>query len=305
MCTEYKAAWLHGGRHDCLGHEAVGTVAEVAQPGRVAVGQRVVDGPHPVARAELCVAGDHIHCEQGVSVQAFTGSPSGAATYAQYLVKPDWLCSPIPADLSDERAGLGLCGLGPSIGAFDRMNVTAFDTVLITGLGPVGLGGVANAAYRGAKVIAVDTNGWRRRGRASWARPKRSTRATRTPWLVSARLPADTAPTARSIAPAAPARTGCCSMRSAAAARSRSSGRPAKAKPPCASRRIRSRGFLQPARSAGTTTSTSTPSIVQVLRDYPPLDKLVSHVFPMSRVQDAFETLAGQQTAKVMLRPWE
>ena len=36
------------------------------------------------------------------------------------------------------------------------MNVTASDTVLITGGGPVGLGGVVNAKYRGARTILVE-----------------------------------------------------------------------------------------------------------------------------------------------------
>ena len=37
------------------------------------------------------------------------------------------------------------------------MRLDSFDTVLITGLGPVGLGGVINASYRGARVIAVES----------------------------------------------------------------------------------------------------------------------------------------------------
>ena len=37
------------------------------------------------------------------------------------------------------------------------MGVDAFDTVLITGAGAVGLGAVANAAYRGARVIVVES----------------------------------------------------------------------------------------------------------------------------------------------------
>ena len=37
------------------------------------------------------------------------------------------------------------------------MDVDRHDTVLITGLGPVGLGGVINGVYRGARVIAVDS----------------------------------------------------------------------------------------------------------------------------------------------------
>ena len=46
--------------------------------------------------------------------------------------------------------------MGPSFEAMDLMQLDAFDTVLITGLGPVGLGGVINASYRGARIIAVE-----------------------------------------------------------------------------------------------------------------------------------------------------
>src|SRR5687767_3329496 len=90
-CTEYKAI-LEGRPAEFLGHEAAGEVVEVAQPGRVAVGDRVVVQPlYGCGRCALCVAGDHIHCEQAMDVAAFTGSREGSATMAQYLVKPDWL----------------------------------------------------------------------------------------------------------------------------------------------------------------------------------------------------------------------
>jgi L-iditol 2-dehydrogenase len=38
----------------------------------------------------------------------------------------------------------------------ERLRVDAFDTVLITGMGPVGLGGVINAVTRAARVLAVE-----------------------------------------------------------------------------------------------------------------------------------------------------
>src|SRR5207302_5120714 len=85
----------------------------------------------------------------------------GSATMAQYLLKPDWLLPTIPEGISYERASLACCALGPSYGAFDRMGVGAPDTVLVTGLGPVGLGAVVNARFRGARVIGVETNSWR------------------------------------------------------------------------------------------------------------------------------------------------
>lgn len=56
---------------------------------------------------------------------------------------------------------MAVCGLGPTFAAVEAMNVTSFDTVLITGMGPVGLGGVLNAFTRGAKVIAVESNPFR------------------------------------------------------------------------------------------------------------------------------------------------
>lgn len=161
MCTEYKA-YRDGGRHEYLGHEAVGEVAEVAKSCRVNVGDRVVVMPlYPCGKCPLCLAGEYIHCQHAVDVAAFTGSPEGGATYAEYLLKPDWLLIPIPEGMSYTHAAMACCGLGPAFNACELMHVGGFDTVLVTGLGPVGLGGVINARYRGARVIGVDTNQYR------------------------------------------------------------------------------------------------------------------------------------------------
>jgi L-iditol 2-dehydrogenase len=161
MCTEYKT-FLQGDRVEYLGHEAAGEVVEVAQPGRVGVGDRVVVMPmSSCGKCALCLAGEYIHCQQTIDFAAFHGSRAGSATYAQYLLKVDWLLVPIPADVSYDHASLACCGLGPTFGAMQRIGVTAHDTVLITGLGPVGLGGVLNGVYRGARVIGVEANPWR------------------------------------------------------------------------------------------------------------------------------------------------
>ena len=47
------------------------------------------------------------------------------------------------------------------------------------------------------------------------------------------------------------------------------------------------------------------PRIMRVIEASPLLDLLVSHVLPMSAIQHAFELSASQQTAKVILKPWE
>ena len=161
MCTEYKMrAKGRAAKH--LGHEAAGEVVEVAQPGRVKPGDRVVVMPQfPCGKCALCVAGDYIHCENVLDMRGMTGSDVGVATYAQFVLKPDWLLLPVPEGMSIEHASMACCGLGPTFGAMQRMHVDAFDTVLIAGMGPVGLGGVINGVYRGARVIALEPHPWR------------------------------------------------------------------------------------------------------------------------------------------------
>ena len=161
MCTEYKM-FKSGERVEFLGHEAAGEVVVIAQPGRVKVGDRVVVMPlYPCGKCPLCVSGNYIYCENSYNFEEFIGSREGSATYAQYLLKPGWLLLAIPEGVSYEHASLALCALGPSFGAFQSMGLGALDTILITGLGPVGLGAVVNARFRGAHVIGVESAPWR------------------------------------------------------------------------------------------------------------------------------------------------
>ncbi len=161
MCTEYKA-YKSGSATDCIGHEAAGEVVEVAQPGAVAVGDRVVVMPlYPCGKCPLCLAGEYIHCQSSVDPLGVCGCEAGRATYAQYCLKQDWMLVPIPDGVSCAHASLACCGVGPTFGAIESMGAGAFDTVLVTGLGPVGLGGVINAVYRGARTFGVDSNTYR------------------------------------------------------------------------------------------------------------------------------------------------
>ena len=163
MCTEYKA-FREGGVSDRLGHEAAGEVVEVARPGRVQVGDRVAVMPQAgCGRCRHCLAGDYIHCQHAPDALAATGNRAGTATYAQYLLKQDWLLVPIPEGIAYDHAGMACCGLGPTFGAMRRMAVSAPESVLITGMGPVGQGGVINGTARGARVIAVESHPYRAR----------------------------------------------------------------------------------------------------------------------------------------------
>ncbi len=155
MCAEYKS-FVAGGKSTCIGHEAAGEVVAVAQAGGVKPGDRVVVMPqYPCGRCDHCLAGEYIYCLN-------THAPSdGTATYAQYLLKNSWLLMPIPEGVSYEHASMACCGLGPTFGAMDLVGLDRFDTVLITGAGPVGLGGVINARYRGARALVVEANPYR------------------------------------------------------------------------------------------------------------------------------------------------
>lgn len=142
MCTEYKA-FAAGINHGHFGHEAAGEVVETAQPGRVEVGDRVVAMPgSPCGQCRYCLSGDCIHCHDWIDFSEFHGADDGKATMSQYLLKQARMLVPIPPGLSYEHAAMACCGLGPTFGAFQSMAVDAYDTVLVTGLGPVGLGGV-------------------------------------------------------------------------------------------------------------------------------------------------------------------
>jgi L-iditol 2-dehydrogenase len=161
MCTEYKQ-YVSGQVHEPLGHEAAGEVIDVAQPGRVKAGDRVVVMPqYPCGVCDLCLAGEYIHCQHTINIKTFTGEAYGNSTYAQYILKPDWLLPVIPDDISDEHASMLCCGLGPTFGALERMQTSSGDVVLITGLGPVGLGGVINARYKNCRVIGITGNPYR------------------------------------------------------------------------------------------------------------------------------------------------
>ena len=162
MCTEYYH-YRDGTESLCLGHEAAGEVVEVANSGKVKVGDRVAVMPqYPCGICDLCNSGDYIHCENVVDPYKICSCHTGKATYSQYIIKQDWLLIPIPDSMSYDEASMACCGLGASFGAVNSLNVNPSDTVLITGLGPVGLGAIINCVSRGARVIGAARNSYRK-----------------------------------------------------------------------------------------------------------------------------------------------
>jgi len=301
LCTEYKG-WLGG--HEYSGHEAAGEVVKVAQPGKVKVGDRVVVMPGaPCGKCSYCISGEYIHCQHMVNTTEFSGLKHGGDTHVQYLIKQDWLLVPIPDGISYERASLACCGLGPTFGAMENMNVNAMDTVLITGGGPVGLGGVVNAKYRGARTILVERI------------PYRQQKAKE----LGADLVLDPDdPDIRSKVMEFTDSTGVDACLEAAgvieAQRlcmdvTRRKGQIAligecgedlaiKASPDFIRKGIVLMGQWH-------YNLNGTFKIMKVICESPVVEKLITHVFPMSRIQEALEISASHNCVKIILKPWE
>jgi L-iditol 2-dehydrogenase len=300
MCTEYHA-YENGGQSACLGHEAAGEVIEVAQSGKVAVGDRVVVMPqYPCGKCALCMDGDYIHCEDTVDPLAACGTETGTATYAQYCVKQDWLLLPIPDDISYEHASMACCGVGPAFGAVRNMRVNGFDSLLVVGLGPVGLGAVINGVYLGARVIAVDPNPYRTAlatelGASAVIDPSDPGALHQILELTDGRG-ADKAVDCTAVAAAQKLAFDATRRRGHVTFVGWGGG-------------IET-GNLVP---GGKTLQGSwhwnlcdAPQIMQLIRDCGHLlDKQITHTFPMSQVRDAWELQLTGQCGKIMLHPWK
>lgn len=300
MCTEYKG-YLQGESSCCLGHEAAGEVAECGREGTVRPGDRVVLMPsYPCGKCELCQAGDYIHCQHGIDPLRACDSETGKAAYAQYGIKQDWLLLPIPDDISTEHAAMACCGLGPSFGAVQSMGLLAGETVVVTGMGPVGLGAVINASHRNAKVIAVEGS------------PYRSAKAMELgAWKVVDPADPDALKIVRSLTGGRGADKAieCCAI-------------------PAAQRfavdAVRRKGHVcfvgwggrlelgnmvpdgRTLQGCWHWNLRDAPALYSVIRDNArKLDALITHRFPMDRAREALELQATGDCGKVLLLPWE
>lgn len=162
MCNEYQTYAKKESMTD-IGHEASGIVEDSASSSRFKSGDRVVVMPQlSCGNCEICLSGEYIHCRTPRDPKGLLGENAAFATFAPYMLKPDALLIRAPTEYDLDHAAMACCGLGPSFGAAERMGIRRGQSILVTGLGPVGLGAVINCAYRGATVIGVDPLPFRR-----------------------------------------------------------------------------------------------------------------------------------------------
>ncbi|MBA2696455.1 MAG: alcohol dehydrogenase catalytic domain-containing protein [Actinobacteria bacterium] len=167
MCNEHLAYsdwdFRDRNRPESLGHEAAGEVVETGPNSSLVPGDRVVVlSGYPCGQCRICGAGAYAHCPRPENPLEVCGSESGECGFAQYMIKPEWLLVRIPEGMPYEHASMLCCGLGATHTALERMGVDAGDSLLVTGLGQVGLGAIVNGVARGARVVAAGGTAYRR-----------------------------------------------------------------------------------------------------------------------------------------------
>ncbi len=137
------------------GHEPCGQIAEIG-PGvsRFATGDRVV--AYHIAGCGVCA-----DCRAGWMISCH--SPQRAAYgwqrdggHAPWMLAEERTLVPLPEPLTYLDGAMVACGFGTAYAACLRAQVSGRDHVLITGLGPVGLGAALLCRALGARVMGVE-----------------------------------------------------------------------------------------------------------------------------------------------------
>jgi S-(hydroxymethyl)glutathione dehydrogenase/alcohol dehydrogenase len=159
-------------RPGILGHEGAGVVVEIGSDVTgIAPGDHVVLHNAPrCGRCGPCRSGRTGFCEDLIAMSrqppAFTwrgeplGSMSRAASFATHTVIPSRQVTVMPSDVPFASAALIPCGVMTGFGAVNVVaGVRPGDTVVVVGLGSIGLNAVQSAVMAGAgRVVAIDTN---------------------------------------------------------------------------------------------------------------------------------------------------
>jgi len=296
ICGSDMHAYHAEGTHAGQGHEGTGEVVAVDAARHLKVGDRVLLNPASgCGRCRLCRSGAYIHCRNA--------PPGSGGHFAQYVRKQDWLCPKLPDDLNYDLGSLMGCALSPAYQALTRMGVNAFHTILITGLGPVGLGAVALAKFLGAEVIAVDLEPWRRdRARELGADETLDPAEADVLGLLRDRTDGEGVPRALDASGAAEAERLCLDALGALGKVAFIGENPGEL-PFSPSRDGIRRGIE--IITAWHQNLNSFDDLVTFLRRFPRAEKLISHTFGFSQVDEAFATFASRRAAKVILHPWD
>lgn len=161
---------LGGGVPQVPGHESAGYVEQLGSGvASLKIGDQVVVSLlKSCGRCAACRSGKSFLCEaewphvkvtrlhnkKGENLRAMTG----VGGFAEYVIVDQSQCVVVPKDVPIDRAALLACGVITGFGAVvNRAQVKPMESVVVIGVGGVGLNSVQGAALSGAyPVIAVD-----------------------------------------------------------------------------------------------------------------------------------------------------
>jgi threonine dehydrogenase-like Zn-dependent dehydrogenase len=139
------------------GHEPCGIIERVG-PGvqRFKAGDRVII--YHIAGCgvcQMCRSGWMIGCEQQDHGRAAHGWQRDGG-HADFMLAEERTLVALPDELSYVDGAMVACGMGTAYAACIRVAVSGRDVVLVTGLGPVGLGTALLCQAMGARVVGVE-----------------------------------------------------------------------------------------------------------------------------------------------------
>ena len=155
----FKALGLvDNGEPVIAGHEPCGIIAAVGKdvdPRTARIGDRVTLHHYQgCMTCPECRSGWTQMCDRTAIIYGVTGH-GGHAPYMRAAVETVFA---LPEEISFATGAAISCGTGTAFGALLRLDLSARDTIVIVGQGPVGLSATQCAAAMGARVIAVDVS---------------------------------------------------------------------------------------------------------------------------------------------------
>lgn len=178
ICLEGSRIWSN---HDFefhddanhLGHEGVGVVEQVHSGSNFRKGERVIvfQGDHCGQCHSCRNALSPTYCVTNLpqyggralhGIEEKNASDSGGFAMAHYRIAPLANLYKIPDAVDFRYAAACNCSLGVGFSNQEIMAVRAGDTVLIGGIGFIGMGHAISAIYRNATVIALIRNEYRK-----------------------------------------------------------------------------------------------------------------------------------------------
>lgn len=146
-------------RHGMIsGHEPTGIVAELGPDvNNVSEGDRVcVYHSLGCGHCQTCVAGEPVFCEHE---GAFGRTQDGC--HADFMLTDARWCQPLPDDVSFAVGAQLACTACTGFAALRKLPMLAGETLVVFGLGPVGMAALLMGQAMGYRGVGVDVNAYR------------------------------------------------------------------------------------------------------------------------------------------------